>query len=408
MKVRFELFVGFRYLRGKRKNTFVSLITFFSIFGVMIGVMTLIVVLGVMTGFDKRLFKTVLGTTSHIVITRAGGMSDHESVIQKLELVPEVLESAPFFSGQVLLRSESGVIGAAIRGIVPEEEAKVSDFGSYLEGSLPEGGIVLGTELARQLNVLPGDTVKVISPYFVSTPMGEVPYKKNLEVTGLYTSGMYEYDVSLSFVTLSQAQRLFGVDQTISGVEVKITDPMKAGTVAANLNRQLGDGLWARSWMDLNRTFLAALRHEKIIMAVILILIIVVAAFNIASTLIMVVMEKTRDIGILKSIGAPSSTIRTIFMIDGLIVGLVGTVLGVVFGYLLANSLDSVVKLVGALFGIELFPSTIYYFDKIPVDTSIFDTCWIAGSAIALSLLGSLYPAWQASKLNPVEALRYE
>ncbi|RJP23609.1 MAG: lipoprotein-releasing ABC transporter permease subunit [Candidatus Abyssobacteria bacterium SURF_5] len=406
--MRFEVFVGFRYLRGKRKNAFISLITFFSIFGVMIGVMTLIVVLGVMTGFDKQLFKTVLGTTSHIVITRSGGITDHEKVTEDLKRIPEVLESAPFFAGQVLLKSDNAVTGAAIRGVVPEEEEKVSDFGKYLHGTLRDGGIVLGTELARQLGAFPGDTIKVISPYFVSTPMGEVPYKKNLTVTGLYTSGMYEYDSTFCFVTISQAQRLFGVERTISGIEVKIADPMKAGVVAVSITRQLDDGLWARSWMDLNRTFLAALRHEKIIMAVILILIIVVAAFNIASTLIMVVMEKTRDIGILKSIGAPRSAIRTIFMIDGLLVGTIGTFLGVVFGYLLANSLDSVVKLIGTFFGIELFPSTIYYFDKIPVDTSIFDTCWIAGSAIVLSLLASLYPAWQASKLNPVEALRYE
>lgn len=406
--MRFELFVGFRYLRGRRRNAFISLITLFSIFGVTIGVMTLIVVLGVMTGFDRHLFKTVLGTTSHIVVTRAGGMTDYEHVMRELKKIPEVRESAPFFAGQVLLRSDAAVVGAAVRGVVPEEESKVSDFAEYLDGTLADGDIVLGTELARQLNVLPGDTIKVISPYFVSTPMGEVPYKKNLVVTGLYTSGMYEYDASFCFVTLAQAQRLFGVERTISGIEVKIADPMKAGAVAVAITRQLSDGLWARSWMDLNRTFLAALRHEKIIMAVILVLIIVVAAFNIASTLIMVVMEKTRDIGILKSIGAPRSSIRTIFMIDGLIVGGVGTFLGVVFGYLLANSLDSVVRLMGSLFGIELFPSTIYYFDKIPVATSVFDTCWIAGSAIALSLLASLYPAWQASKLNPVEAIRYE
>jgi lipoprotein-releasing system permease protein len=342
------------------------------------------------------------------VVTRAGGISDYREVMRQMEAIPEVLQSAPFFAGQVLLKSETAVVGAAIRGIVPEEEAKVSSFNEYLDGTLPDGGIVLGTELARQLNVFSGDTVTVISPYFVSTPMGEVPYKKNLVISGIYTSGMYEYDASFCFVTLEQAQRLFGVERTISGIEVRIAEPMKAGVTAAAITRQLGDGLWARSWMDLNRTFLAALRHEKIIMAVILILIIVVAAFNIASTLIMVVMEKTRDIGILKSIGAPRSAIRTIFVIDGLIVGLIGTFLGVVFGYLLANSLDSVVKLVGTIFGIELFPSTIYYFDKIPVDTSVFDTFWIAGSAIALSLLGSLYPAWQASKLNPVEALRYE
>ncbi len=406
--MRFELFVGFRYLRGKRRNAFISLITLFSIFGVMIGVMTLIVVLGVMTGFDKRLFKTVLGTTSHIVVSADGGIENYEHLIRELKAMPQVVEAAPFFAGQVLIRSDDSVLGAAIRGVVPKEEQKVSDFAQYLSGTLTDDGIVLGTELARQLHVTPGDTVKVISPYFVSTPMGEVPYKKTLEVTGLYTSGMYEYDASFCFVTLAQAQRLFGVEGTIAGIEVKIKDPFKAGTVALEISRKLGKNYWARSWMDLNRTFLAALRHEKIIMAVILVLIIVVAAFNIASTLIMVVMEKTRDIGILKSIGASMTSIKLIFVIDGLLVGAIGTFFGVTLGYALANSLDSVVNFMGRVAGIELFPSTIYYFDKIPVDTSVFDTCWIAGSAIALSLLASLYPAWQASKLNPVEALRYE
>ncbi len=406
--MRFELFVGFRYLRGKRKNSFISLITLFSIFGVMIGVMALIVVLGVMTGFDKKLFETVLGTTSHIVVSREGGIRDYEELIEEIRNVPEVVEAAPFFAGQVLIRSNENVLGAAIRGVIPEEEQKVSDFAEYLTGMLVDDGIVLGTELARKLQVIPGEYVTVISPYFVSTPMGEVAYKKTLAVTGLYTSGMYDYDSTYSFVTLSQAQRLFGVEGTIAGIEVKIGDPFRAGIVASTISRELGGDLWARSWMELNRTFLAALRHEKIIMAVILILIIVVAAFNIASTLIMVVMEKTRDIGILKSIGASGPSIMTIFVVDGLMVGGIGTFLGVIFGYALANSLDSVVNFMGRVFGLELFPSTIYYFDKIPVNTSVFDTCWIAGSAIVLSLVASLYPAWQASRLNPVEALRYE
>ncbi len=406
--MRFELFVGFRYLRGKRKSAFISLITLFSIFGVMIGVMALIVVLGVMTGFDKMLYEKVLGTTSHIVVSRGGGISNDEHLLNSIKEIPEVVGAAPFFAGQVLIRSEHSVLGAAIRGIVPEEERKVSSFGEYLTGELTEDGIVLGSELARELMVVKGDTVRVISPYFVSTPVGEVPYKKTFTVTGFYKSKMYLYDTSFCFITLTQAQRLFGAEGMIAGIEVKIEDPFRAEGVARAISQKFAGDLWARTWMDLNRTFFAALRHEKIIMAVILILIIVVAAFNIASTLIMVVMEKTRDIGILKSIGTPASSIMRIFIIDGLMVGGIGTFFGVIFGYALANSLDSVVNFIGRVFGISLFPSDIYYFDKIPVDTSVFDTCWIAGSAIALSLVASLYPAWQASKLNPVEALRYE
>jgi lipoprotein-releasing system permease protein len=361
-----------------------------------------------MTGFDRKLLKTVLGTTSHIVVSGDGGIQEYEHVIRTVRQVPGVVEAAPFFAGQVLLRSEANVLGAALRGVIPEEEQKVSAFAEYLRGELSDNGIVLGTELARQLRVMVGDTVQVISPYFVSTPAGQVPYKKALTVTGFYGSGMYEYDASFCFVTLAQAQRLFGVEGTIAGIEVKINDPFQAGAVAGMIAAKLGGNFWARSWMDLNRTFLAALRHEKIIMAIILVLIIVVAAFNIASTLIMVVMEKTRDIGILKSIGASMGSVMTIFIIDGLLVGSIGTVLGVVFGYALANSLDSVVNFMGRVLGIELFPSSIYYFDKIPVDTSVFDTCWIAGSALALTLVASLYPAWQASRLHPVEALRYE
>ena len=407
--MRFEFFVGFRYLRGKRKNSFISIITLFSIFGVMIGVMALIVVLGVMTGFDNMLYEKVLGSTSHIVVTGDGGIREYEPLIETIKEMPEVVDAAPFFAGQVLVRSEDSVVGAAIRGVLAEEEQKVTNFTEYLTtGELSDGGIVLGTELARKLYVRRGDKVRVISPYFVSTPFGEKPYTKILEVTGLYKSGMYEYDSLSCFVTLAEAQRLFGVKGTIAGISVKIEDPYTAAAVAPALTRELGYEYTARSWMEMNRTFFAALRHEKIIMAVILILIIVVAAFNIASTLIMVVMEKTRDIGILKSIGAPASSIMTIFVIDGLMVGGVGTGLGVVFGYALANSLDSVVNLMGKMFGIELFPSTIYYFDKIPVTTSIADTCWIAACAMFICLVASIFPAWQASRLKPVEALRYE
>ncbi len=375
----------------------------------MIGVTALIVVLGVMSGFDKMLYDTVLGTTSHIVVTRDGGIKEYDGLIEEIKSVPEVVAAAPFFAGQVLIRSEDGVLGSAIRGVLPDRESEVSNFAEYLSGELTENGIVLGTELARQLHVRVGDKIRVISPYFVSTPAGEVPYKKTLDVTGFYRSGMYEYDSSFCFVTLSQAQRLFGVGSTIAGIEVKIEEPFRAEAVSSAISMKLRKYDYrVRTWMDMNRTFFAALRHEKIIMAVILILIIVVAAFNIASTLIMVVMEKTRDIGILKSIGAPASSIMTIFIIDGLMVGGVGTLFGVIFGYALANSLDSVVNFMGSMFGIELFPSTIYYFDKIPVDTSIFDTSWIVGSAILICLLASLYPAWQASRLSPVEALRYE
>ena len=403
--------VAWRYFSSKRKTSFISLIAFLSIGGTAIGVTALIVVLGVMTGFDQQLFETVLGNTSDIVITREGGIIDWREVIAEVRTADEVVAAAPFFEGQVLLRTDANVTGAAMRGIVPEAEGTVTDFLKNLakgEGTLEPKGIVLGKELARKLRVGVGDSLHVISPYFISTPQGEVPLKKRMEVTGLFVSGMYEYDSTFCYVHMPVAQALFGVEKAVAGIEVKLEDPYRAELVSRELSRLLGYRYAARSWMELNRTFFAALRHEKIIMAVILILIVLVAAFNIASTLIMVVMEKTKDIGILKSIGVSSRRIGAIFIVEGLIVGAMGLLLGNLGGLVLSWKLNAVVDFLEQRLGLAVFPAEIYYFQEIPVLVTPAEVLAINVFALAISLLAAWYPAQYAARLDPVQTLRYE
>ncbi len=407
----FVLRVAWRYFASKRKTSFISLIAFLSIGGIAIGVMALIVVLGVMTGFDQMLFETVMGATSDVVVTREGGMVEWQQVLEEVRQVDEVESAAPFFHGQVLLRSADHVIGAALRGVSPGEDGTVTDFYANLrkgEGVLEPGGIVLGRELARTLRVGVGDTIQVISPYFISTPRGEVPLRKAMPVTGLTVSGMYEYDSTFCYVTLQQAQALFGVVDTVAGIEVRLVDPYRAEQVSAIIAERLDYRYDARSWVALNRTYIAALRHEKVIMAIILILILLVAAFNIASTLIMVVMEKTKDIGILKTIGVTARQVQAIFILVGVIVGSLGLALGNVGGILLSRNLNAVVDFVEARFGIGLFPADIYYFQEIPVLISPPEVLAINAFALLVTVAAAWYPAWHGSRLPPVDALRYE
>lgn len=407
----FAVRIAWRYFSSKRRTSFISLIALFSVGGIAIGVMALIVVLGVMSGFDKKLFETVMGATSDVVVSREGGIVDWREVLEEVRQVDEVVSAAPFFHGQVLLRSDDHVIGAALRGIVPGVEGTVTDFPAHLaagEGELAPGGIVLGQELARTLRVHVGDTIHIISPYFISTPRGEVPLKRRVMVTGLSRSGMYEYDSTYCYVEIGLAQALFGIEDAVAGIEVKIKDPYRADVVGAEIARRLEHRYWARSWMELNRTYIAALRHEKVIMAVILVLILLVAAFNIASTLIMVVMEKTKDIGILKSIGVSQRQLQLIFVMVGLIVGGAGLLLGDVGGIVLSDNLNLVVDVLEQRFGIGVFPPDIYYFEEIPVLISPTEVLAINAFALLVTLVASWYPAWHAARLDPVESLRYE
>ncbi len=412
----YELFIGLRYLKAKRKQTFVSLITLISIAGVMVGVTALIVVLAVMNGFKEDLREKILGVTSHVVISRFdGNIRAYEKVMAQVEEVPGVTAATPFIYTQVMISSRQTISGAVLRGIEPETAAKVINLPRNLRnGSLEElgiadrsgdmrttPGIILGNELARNLGVARGDPITVISPLGRLTPLGQVPRSQTFRVAGIFESGMYEYDSTIAYVSLWAAQRFLGIGDRVTGIEVRVDDIYQADRVARAVGKALaGYPYWSRDWMRMNRNLFSALKLEKIVMFIILTLIILVAAFNIIGTLIMVVIEKTRDIAILKSMGATRRSIMKIFMIEGAVIGLVGTLLGLVGGYTLC-------KLLATYQFIEL-PPDVYYISTLPVKMDPIDVTLIVLAAIVISLVATVYPAWQASRLDPAEAIRYE
>lgn len=412
----YELFIGLRYLKAKRKQTFVSLITLISIAGVMVGVTALIVVIAVMNGFKEDLRDKILGVTSHVVISRFdGNISKYLEVIAKVEEVSGVDAATPFIYTQVMISSRRAISGAVLRGIEPKTASKVINLPKNLRaGSLeeleaenkPEGmrstpGIILGNELARNIGALRGDPVTVISPLGRLTPLGRVPRSQTFRVAGIFDSGMYEYDSTIAYVSLWAAQRFLGIGDRVTGIEIRVDDIYEADRVARAIGKALdGYPYWSRDWMRMNKNLFSALKLEKIVMFIILTLIILVAAFNIVGTLIMVVIEKTRDIAILKSMGATRRSIMKIFMIEGAVIGLVGTLLGLLGGYTLCTLL--------ATYKFIELPSDVYYISTLPVQMNPLDVALIALAAIVITLAASVYPAWQASRFDPAEAIRYE
>ena len=412
----YELFIGLRYLKAKRKQTFVSLITLISIAGVTVGVTALIVVLAVMNGFKEDLQDKILGVTSHVVISRFdGNISKYKQVQTKVEEVSGVAAATPFIYSQVMISSRQAISGAVLRGIDPDSASKVINLPKNLRaGSLEElanedtsaepnttPGIILGNELARNLGVSRGEPVTVISPLGRLTPLGQVPRSQTFRVMGIFDSGMYEYDSTLAYISIWAAQRFLGIGDRVTGIEVRVDDIYGADRVARAISNALeGYPYWSRDWMRMNKNLFSALKLEKIVMFIILTLIILVAAFNIVGTLIMVVLEKTRDIAILKSMGATGRSIMKIFMIEGAIIGLVGTLLGLLGGY-------SLCKLLATYKFIEL-PQDVYYISTLPVKMDPLDVGLIAVAAMVISLAATVYPAWQASRLDPAEAIRYE
>ncbi len=412
----YELFIGLRYLKAKRKQTFVSLITLISIAGVMVGVTALIVVIAVMNGFKEDLRDKILGVTSHVVISRFdGNISKYQEVRAKVGEVSGVNAATPFIYTQVMISSRKAISGAVLRGIEPKTASKVINLPKNMRaGSLeeleaenkPEGmratpGIILGNELARNIGALRGDPVTVISPLGRLTPLGRVPRSQTFRVAGIFDSGMYEYDSTIAYVSLWAAQRFLGIGDRVTGIEVRVDDIYAADRVARAIGKALdGYPYWSRDWMRMNKNLFSALKLEKIVMFIILTLIILVAAFNIVGTLIMVVIEKTRDIAILKSMGATRRSIMKIFMIEGAVIGLVGTLLGLLGGY-------TICTLLATYKFIEL-PSDVYYISTLPVQMNPLDVALIALAAIVITLAASVYPAWQASRFDPAEAIRYE
>jgi len=407
----FEFFIGLRYLRARRKQAFISVITFISMAGVMLGVMAMMVVLAVMTGFGTDIKSKILGANAHIrVMSRIGKLDQHEEVMKKIEAVEGVRATAPFVYSQVMLRRGSQISGAILRGIDPSRAGRVVDLEKSMKdtnlwtlgGREVPPGIILGKELSRLLTAYPGDEVYVVSPFGGSlTPIGgRIPYMKRFKVVGLFDSGMYDYDTSFAYVSIESAQQLLRLGQSVHGIEVKVDDIYSVDKISRSIIERLGTAYWTQDWMQMNKNFFSALKLEKTVMFIILVLIILVAAFNIISTLIMMVMEKTKDIAILKSMGASSKSVMKIFMLDGLVIGVVGTILGIMGGSVLCFLLKryEFVKL----------PSDVYYISTLPVRVQVVDVALIALSAIAISFLATLYPSYQASRLDPAAAIRYE
>jgi lipoprotein-releasing system permease protein len=413
----YELFIGLRYLKAKRKQTFISIITFISILGSMVGVTALIVVLSVMTGFEEDLREKILGVNAHLVVLELGrGMKDYKGVAEKVKQVEGVIGASPFIYNQAMLSTEGGVVGVVIRGLdvgsvgevtaLPKRIKSGSIEGlnnslqdKYVEGS-PLPGIVVGKEVAKNLGVVAGNEVNVISPSGTMTPSGPVPRIARFKISGIFEFGMYEYDSSMAFISLESANRFFRMGDTVTGVEVKIKDIYQAEQMGKNIQKAIGGFYYVRTWMDMNKNLFSALKLEQAAMFIILLLIVIVAALNIISTLIMVVMEKSKDIAILKSMGATANGIMRIFMIEGLVIGVVGATLGILGGVFLSVMLKK--------YQFIKLPGDVYTIATLPVKMDPFLIAMIAVASLCISFLATLYPAWQAAKMDPVEALRYE
>lgn len=414
----FELSIGLRYLKAKRKSTFISIITFISTAGVTLGVMALIVVLAVMTGFERDLKEKILGTNAHLVVIRSGApMQNYRETMKQLSALPGVQAATPFIYNQVMLSTGRNVSGVVLRGIDPATDQKVTRLAkSITQGDMsgldPVGsadpGVMIGRELARHLNLTLGDRVNVVSPTGTITPLGMMPKLRPFRVTGIFNTGMFEYDSTIAYVSIGQAQKFFDLGDTVTGIQLKVEDVYATSSLAARINHEFGPDLYARDWMQMNKNILFALKTEKIVMFIILTLIVLVAAFGIASTLFMVVMEKTRDIAILKTMGARSSSIMKIFVLEGLIIGITGTVLGVLSGLLISFNLEPIINVIQKVTGKNFFSKEIYYLDHFPSHVVMSDVVAISVTAIIISFLATLYPAWQASRMLPAEALRYE
>lgn len=390
-----QIFVSLRYLTTKRREKFISIVSLISILGVAVGVAALIVVIAVMSGFDNDLKDKITGSSSHLVIETEYGMTLDKEILSEVLNTEHVVSASFFVSGQALLRHNNSVGGIILKGIDPSGETRVNKIGQYMvEGSLDFGrdGIVVGSELANRFRLKIGDRLMIISAAYREG--------RSLKVCGIFTSGMYEYDANFAYMSIAGAQELFGMNGVVSGIAVKIDDAMKALDVKRVLQKELGFPYVVRTWIDLNKNLLEALKLEKTVMFIILTLIVMVACFNITGALIMTVLEKTKDIGILKAIGASNIGVMGIFMLQGCVVGILGTALGASAGVLTCWALKT--------YKFITLPRDVYYIDRLPVNVQPQDVILIVASAIILSLFATIYPSYRASHLDPVEALRYE
>jgi lipoprotein-releasing system permease protein len=409
MEAPYQLYIALRYLKSKKRHRGISFNTVISIGGVAVGVMALLVVLSVMSGFHEDLQKKILGANAHaVVLSYRGAVEDYRPVMEAVRGDAEIVGMAPFVLGQVMVSAGKKAHGVFLRGIELADEQKTTDILSHLKvGALSdlvaENGvpwIVLGRELALMLGVIGGDTVTVISPVGEIGPLGMLPRVKQFRVAAIFEMGMFEYDMNLVLADIKAAQEFFGYGSGVTGVQLRLKDVYRAPSVRESVGKKLGFPYYVRDWMQMNRNLFSALKLEKFAMFVILILIVLVASFNIVSTLMMSVIEKEKEIAILKAIGATNQGIMMVFMLQGLLIGTIGTVLGVAGGYALGNVLTTyeVIKL----------PADVYYLSKLPVKMKITDFLVVSLSAVTISFLSTLYPSYSAATLNPVEPLRYE
>jgi lipoprotein-releasing system permease protein len=416
-KLPFEWLVGLRYTRaGKRsaRNSFISFISLISMAGIALGVAALIVVLSVMNGFQKDVRDRMLSVLPHIeVFDASGAMRDWHAVAKEAFQDKEVKGAAPYVAAQAMITREDTVRGVVIRGVLPEEEPKVSDVaaqikqGNFNDLKAGEFNIVLGGDLAGALNARVGDKVTLIAPQGQVTPAGVIPRLKQFKVVGIFEAGHYEYDSTLAFIHIDDAMKMFKMDAP-SGLRLRVADMQRAPEVAIDLSRMLTGDLLIRDWSKQNRTWFAAVKTEKRMMFLILTLIVAVAAFNLVSTLVMTVTDKQADIAILRTLGASQRSIMKIFMIQGGLVGLIGTVIGVSLGVLIALNIDVIVPFIEHLLGVQFLPRDVYLISVMPSDLRWPDVWMIGGVAIVLAFLATLYPSWWAARVKPAEALRYE
>lgn len=415
----YELFVSLRYLRAKRKQTFISVISFISIAGVTLGVAALIVVLAVMTGFHDGVRQQILGNIPHVLIQKHGeDLADYDAVAATArQSSPHVVAAAPFITKEVMLLSKHNVAAVNARGILPgnkilRQPLLTSDGRPGEEllfaGDVTSPGIIIALDTAAALGVAVGDPINVIPPLFSVTPFGMIPKMKTFRVIGIIQQQGGFIDTYFAYIDLAQAQRFFGLEGTVSGIEIEVDGFDQARPVAEALRRQYRFPYSVRSWEDLFGSFLAALNLEKLGLFIVLAIIVLVAAFNIATTLIMVVMEKHRDIAILRTMGATSRSIMKIFIFEGLIVGTLGTLLGTAFGLLLAKNADPIIKGLERLLGVKIFDQSVYGMEHFPSVVNSADVLAVVAVSMSISLLATIYPAWRAARMDPAEALRYE
>jgi lipoprotein-releasing system permease protein len=424
----YELKIGLRYLQSRRRQTFISFITVISIGGVAVGVMVLIVVLAIMSGFQQSLKDKILGINAHIWVLPqvTQYIANYQDKVKRIRALPHVTLAAPFTTHEVMLSADGQVGGTFLRGIDVSQPELLADLDRYFpnqnlttlltldavasngNGERAPRGIVLGETLARNMLAYTGQQVLVNSPLGVLSPAGIIPNVRKFTVTGTFTTGMREYDNTLALVALDEAQTFFDMGDTVTGIEVKIDNADRAREVAQAIRDEIGPGFATQDWMEMNRSLFEALKQEKVLMFIVLVLIVLVAAFNIISTLVMMTMEKRTDIAILKTMGARRGSILKIFMFEGLLIGGVGTLLGTLGGIVFTWHIEAIAKWVGWLLGIELFSPEVYFIDKLPADIRPAELVSIVSIAVVVSFLATLYPAWKASKLDPVDALRYE